>query len=120
MVVGPRRSDGRPRAKWHCGVGMMFRKPKWISRQKTSSAASDDHSSNDAPPSYSNPSGERSFEGLPEIVASFDPHEFDLGELVKRFRERRDLERSREKRSNAPSPGPAMEKKFDEDSIKKE
>jgi hypothetical protein len=120
MVVGPRRSDGRPRAKGHCGFGMMFRKPNWTSRQKTSSAASDGHSSNDAPPSYINSSGERSFEGLPEMVASFDPHQFNPGEFVKRFRERRALERSREKRSNAPSPEPVMEEKFYKDSINKE
>ena len=110
--MGPRGSDVRPRAKGHCGFGMMFRKPNWISRQKTSSATCDGHSSKDAPPSYINPSGERNFEGLPEIVASFDPHEFNLGELVKRFRERSALERSRERRSNAPSPEPVIEEKF--------
>jgi len=112
MVVGPRRSDGRPRAKGYCGVGMTFQKPKWMSRQKPSIAASDAHSFNDAPPSYINPSGERSFEGVPEMVASFDPHEFNLGELVKRFRERTALERSRKKRSNAPSPEPVRGEKF--------
>jgi hypothetical protein len=120
MVVGPRRSDGRTRAKGSCGVGMVFRKPKWMSRQKTLSAASGDHSSNDLPPSYIHASGEPSFEGLPEMVASFDPHQFNPGEFVKRFRERRALERSREKRSNAPSPEPVMEGKLYEDSINKE
>jgi hypothetical protein len=68
------------------------------------SAASDDYSSDDAPPGYIDLSSERGFEGLPEIVASFDPHEFNLKELVKRFRERRALKRSREKGSNTPSP----------------
>jgi len=120
MAVGPRRSDGRPRAKGHCGVGVVFRKPKWMTRQKTSSVASDDHSSDDAPPGYINLSGERRFEGLPEMAASFDPHEFNLRELAKRFHERRALERSREKRSNAPSPEPMIEEKFYENSINKE
>jgi hypothetical protein len=91
-----------------------------MSRQKTLSAASGDHSSNDLPPSYIHASGEPSFEGLPEMVASFDPHQFNPGEFVKRFRERRALERSREKRSNAPSPEPVMEGKLYEDSINKE
>ena len=120
IVVGPRRSDGRPRAKGHCGVGIMFRKPKWISRQKISSGASDEHSSDDAPPGYISLSSEHRFEGLPEMAASFDPHEFNLGELVKRFRERRAVERSREKQSNALSPEAVMEEKFYEDSINKE
>ena len=54
------------------------------------------------------------------MVASFDPHEFNLGELVKRFRERRALKRSREKRSNALSPEPVIDEKFYKDSINKE
>jgi hypothetical protein len=109
MVVGPRRSDGRPRAKGFCGVGMKFRKPKWISRRKTVNVASDGHSSYDeVPPSYA--SSESGFEALPEIVASFDPDEFNPGELLKRYHERR----SRGRRSGAPSPESVVEEEYHE------
>jgi hypothetical protein len=113
MVVGPRRSDGRPRAKQYCGVGMMFRKPKWISRQKILNATSDNQPCTDKVlPSYTDASGKDRFDGLPELFASFDPHEWNPDELLKRFRERR----SRERRSNAPSPESAVEEKFHEGS----
>ena len=76
------------------------------------SAASDDYSSDDAPLGYIDLSSERGFEGLPKMVASFDPYEFNLEELVKRFCERRALERSREKGSNALSLEPIIGEKF--------
>ena len=114
MVVGLRRSDGRPRAKRYCGVGVMFRKPKWISRRKTLNSVSDDQScSDDVPPSYTDTPSESEFEGLPELLASFDPHEWNPHELLKRFRERR----SRERRSNAPSPESTVEEKFPGESV---
>ena len=103
MAVGPRRSDGRPRAKGFCGVGMEVWKPKWMSRGKTLNAASGHHSSYDEiPPSYA--SGESGFEGLPEIVASYP------GELLKRYQERR----SRERRSCAPSPESVVKEEYHE------
>jgi hypothetical protein len=103
MVVGPRRSDGRPRAKGFCGVGMKFWKPKWMSRRKTLNVASSDHSSSDEiPPSYA--PGESGSEGLPEIVASYP------GELLKRYQERR----SRERRSCAPSPESVAKEEYSE------
>jgi hypothetical protein len=105
MVVGPRRSDGRPRAKGFCGVGMEVWKPKWMSRRKTLNAASNDHSSYDeVPPSYA--SGEGRFEDyMPGIVASYP------GELLKRYQERR----SRERRSGAPSPESVVKEEYHED-----
>ena len=113
MVVGLRRSDGRPRAKHYCGFGMMFRKPKWTSRRKTLNAVSNDQPcSDEALPSYADVPGGSRFDGLPELFASFDPHEWNPDELLKRFRERRSLERSRDIRSNAPSPESAVEEKL--------
>jgi hypothetical protein len=118
MVVGPRRSDGRPRAKRYCGVGMMFRKPKWISCRKTLNALPDRQPySDDVPPSYTDTPSETKFEGLPELLASFDPHEWNPDELLKRFRERRSRDRSRERRSNAPSPEATVEEKFHGESV---
>ena len=107
MVVGPRRSDGRPRAKGFCGVGMEVWKPKWMSRRKTLNAASDDCPSyGEVPPSHA--SGESGFEDyLPEIVASYP------GELLKRYQDKR----SRERRSGAPSPESVVEKEYYEDSV---
>jgi hypothetical protein len=103
IVVGPRRSDGRPRAKGFCGVSMKFWKPKWMSRRKTINAASDGQSYGEVPPSYA--SSESGFERLPEIAASFDPDEFSPGELLKRYHERR----SRGRPSDAPSPESEVE-----------
>jgi hypothetical protein len=100
MVVGPRKSHSRPGAKAYCGVSMKLRRPRFMSRAKTLSAASDGHSSSEELlPSYT----ESSPDGLPEALASFDPHEFKPGELLKRFRARRSRDRSRERRSGAPS-----------------
>ncbi|MAD85091.1 MAG: hypothetical protein CL912_19195 [Deltaproteobacteria bacterium] len=94
MWVGPRRSDGNARTKRYCGAGWMFRRPKWgVSRGKKLSSATEDRSSDDNPPSYTDASTQSSFEGLPKIAAKFDPHDFDLGELVKQFRDERSRER---------------------------
>ena len=57
------------------------------------SSATEDRSSDDNPPSYTDASTQSSFEGLPKIAAKFDPHDFDLGELVKQFRDERSRER---------------------------
>lgn len=79
-------------------------------------AVSDDQSySDEVPPSYADSPNESGFEGLPELFASFDPHEWNLDELLKRFRESRSCERSRERRSNVPSPESVVEEKFHED-----
>jgi hypothetical protein len=59
------------------------------------STATEDRSSDDDPPSYIDASTESSFEGLPKIAAKFDPHDFDLGELVKQFRDERSPDRSK-------------------------
>jgi hypothetical protein len=112
MAVGPRRSDNRPRAKEYYSVGIIFRKPKWISRQKTLSAASNNYSSDDAPLGYINLSSERGFKGLSKIITLFDLYEFNLKELIKRFRERRALKRSREKGSNTLSLELIIREKF--------
>ena len=101
MVVGPRRSDDRPRAKGFCGIGMEVWKPKWMSRRKTLNAASDDHSL--LLPRYASVEG--GFEGLPAIVTSYP------GELLKRYQERR----YRERRSGAPSPESVVEEEYYED-----
>lgn len=53
------------------------------------SIATEDRSSDDHPPSYINASTQSSFEGLPKIAAKFDPHDFNLRELVKQFRDKR-------------------------------
>ena len=75
-----------------------------MSRGKASNAVSDGHSSSDELlPSYTNTSEESSPDGLPEVLASFDPHDYNPGELLKRFRARRSRDRSRERRSGAPS-----------------
>ncbi len=106
MVVGPRRSDGRPRAKGFCGVGMEVWKPKWMSRRKTLNAVSDDCPSYDeVPPSHA--SGESGFEDyLPGIVASYP------GELLKRYQERR----SRGRQSGALLPESVAEEEHHEGS----
>ncbi len=110
MVVGPRRSDGGPRAKRFCGVGMMS--PKWMFQGKTLSVASNDQSSEKAPPSRADASSDCSREGLPEKIASLialcDLDEINPREFLKRFRARilheRFLEKgSRGRRSGAPS-----------------
>lgn len=54
------------------------------------------------------------------MAASFNPHEFNLGELVKRFYKRRALKRSRKKRSYTLLPEPIIKEKFYKDSINKE
>ena len=109
-MVGRRRSDGRPRANRDYGVGMTFRKPKWISRRKKLNATSDGQScSDEAPPSHTDSSGKGRSDGFPELFALFDPHELNPDELLNRFRERR----SRERRSNAPSPESAIEQKVE-------
>ena len=99
IVVGPRRSHGRPGAKGFCGVGMKFREPKWTFRRKTVCVVSDDHPSRDEIP-LTCASSESVFESLPEIVASFKPGQFSPHDLLRRYHERRD----RERRSSAPSP----------------
>jgi hypothetical protein len=120
IAVGPRRSNGRPRAKGHYSVSIIFQKPKWISRQKILSRASNKHSSNNAPLDYISLLSEHRFEGLPKIAASFNPHEFNLGKLVKRFRKRRAVKRSHEKQSNTLLPEAVIKEKFYKDSINKE
>jgi hypothetical protein len=99
MAVGPRRSDGRPRAKGFCGVGMEVWKPKWMSRGKTLNTASDDHSSHDK-----DASDENGREDLPEIIASYP------GELLKRYQER-----SRKRQSRAP-PESVVEEEYHDNS----
>jgi hypothetical protein len=54
------------------------------------------------------------------MATLFNPHEFNLGELVKRFCERRAIKRSREKQSNTLSLEAIIEEKFYKDSINKE
>jgi hypothetical protein len=98
MVVGPRRSDGKPRAKGFCGVGMEVWKPKWMSRRKALNAPSNDYCYDEVPPSYV--LGEGRFEDyLPGIVALYP------GELLKRYYERRSCKR----RSSAPLPESVVE-----------
>ena len=73
-------------------------------RAMGSKSRSDGFSSSDELlPSYTDTSEEGSLDGLPEALASFDPHEFNPSELLKRFRAARSRERSRERRSGAPS-----------------
>jgi hypothetical protein len=69
--------------------------------------ASDEHL-----PSYIDTPKESSLEGLPELAALFELDEFDLSELIKRFRPRRAEEKSRSKRSNALSLKPDMDEKL--------
>jgi hypothetical protein len=108
MWVGPRRSDGRSRAKRYCGAGWMFRRPK-LGVSRTSIATEDrssdddppryiDASTNDGPPRYVDASTQSSLENFLKIAARIDPHDFDLGELVKRFRDERSRIRSHERR----------------------
>jgi hypothetical protein len=88
--VGPRKSDGKSRARRYCGCGWMFRRPKWGgSWKKRPSTATDHPSSADDPPRYADASTQSSLETLPKIAAQIDPHDFDLGELVKRYRDER-------------------------------
>src|SRR5690348_6249731 len=95
MWVGPRRSNGNARTKRYCGAGWMFRRPKWgVSRGKKLSSTTEDRSSDDNPPSYIDASTQSNFEGLPKIAVKFDPHDFNLRELVRRFRDERSRERS--------------------------
>jgi hypothetical protein len=110
MFVGPRKSDGRPRAKGYCGVGVTFKRPRFMSHGKTANIVCDGHSSTDELlPSYTDTFEESSLDGLPEVLASFDPHEYAPGEFLKRFRARRSRDGSRERRSGAPSAESAVE-----------
>lgn len=116
MFVGPRKSHGRPRAKGYSGVGIMLRRPRFMSHWKTSNTGSNGHSSSDELlPSYIDASEESSPDGLPEVLASFDPHE-----LLERFRARRSRDRSRERRSGALSVESVMEEKSHEETANME
>jgi hypothetical protein len=85
-----------------------------MSRGKILKAASNGHSSSEELlPSCIN--SESSLNRLPSALTSFDPHEFNPGELLQRFRARRSRNRSHERRSSAPSVEsvePVMEEKF--------
>jgi hypothetical protein len=84
IFIGPRKSHGRPRAKGYYDVGIILRRPRFISRGKTLNAGSDGHSSSNEPlPRYTNTSEESSPDGFPEALASFDPHDYNPGELLK-------------------------------------
>jgi hypothetical protein len=101
MVVGPRRSDGRPRGKGHFGVGVMVQRPKWMTHVEALNAASYVNSpTEEVPPSYAESDREINSRGLHNLITSFDPHEFDLHELLKRFL----VKRSGEKESRTLSP----------------
>ena len=50
---------------------------------------------------YANTSEESSPDRFPEALASFDSHNYNLSELLKRFCARRSRDRSRERRSSA-------------------
>ena len=100
MFIGPRKSHGRLRAKGYCSISIILRRPRFISRGKTSNAGSNGYSSSDEPlPRYTDMSEESSPDGFPEALASFDPYDYNPGELLKRFRTRRSRDRSRERRS---------------------
>jgi hypothetical protein len=73
-----------------------------MSHGKTLNAGSDGHSSSNEPlPRYTDTSEESSPNGFPEALASFNPHDYNPGELLKQFRARRSRDRSRERRSGA-------------------
>jgi hypothetical protein len=92
-----------------------------MSRGKTSNAGSDGHSSSDELlPRYTDTSEESSPDGFPEALASFDPHDYNPGELLKRFRARRSRDRSRERRSGAPSVESIVEEKSHEETANME
>jgi hypothetical protein len=50
---------------------------------------------------YANTSEENSPDGFPEALASFNPYNYNLSELLKRFYARRSCDKSRKRRSNA-------------------
>jgi hypothetical protein len=53
-------------------------------------------------------------EWLPKLAASFvefDPHDFNLNLIQEEFRTRIAGDRARDRKSNAPSPDPAMDEK---------
>ena len=51
--------------------------------------------------SHINTSIESSPDGVPEVLVLFNPHEYNPGEFLKRFRARRTRDRSHERRSSA-------------------
>jgi hypothetical protein len=65
-------------------------------------------------------SEESSPDRFPKALASFDPHDYNPGELLKRFRARRSCNRSRERRSSAPLMEFIMEEKSHEETMNME
>jgi hypothetical protein len=102
IVVGPRRSDSRPRAKGFYSISIEVWKPKWMSRRKTLNTVLDNcPSCGEVPPNHI--SGESGFEDyLPEIVALYS------GELLERYQERR----SRRRRSGTLLPESVAEEEY--------
>jgi hypothetical protein len=102
MFVRPRKSNRRLRAKGYYRVSITFKRPRFMSHRKTANIICDGHSFiNELFLSYTNTFKERSLNGLPKVLASFDPHEYALGEFLKRFRARRSRNGSRERQSGA-------------------
>ena len=102
IVTGPKRPQGKPPAKEYFGISVILRRPRFIYRRKTLNTTSDYNSSFNKPPaSYIDTSSK--LDRLPELIALFDPHEFNPRELLNRFRKRRSCDTSRERRSGALS-----------------
>jgi hypothetical protein len=74
-----------------------------MSHGKIANIVCDRHSfTNELLPSYTNTCKGRRLNGLPEVLASFDPHEYALGEFLKRFRARRSRDGSYKRQLGAP------------------
>lgn len=104
MFIGPRKSQGKPKAKGYFNVSMKFQRLRFMLRGKALNAASDSYStSNELLPGHIDSTKESNLDGFPEALTNFDPHEYKLSEFAKRFRTRRTRDRSRNRRSGAPS-----------------
>jgi hypothetical protein len=73
-----------------------------MSHGKTLNTGSDSYSSSNKPLlRYTNISKESSPSGFPKALVSFNPHNYNPSELLKRFHTRRSRDRSYKRRSSA-------------------
>jgi hypothetical protein len=102
IFIGPRKSNRRLRAKGYYRVSVTFKRLRFIFHRKIANIVYDGHSFiNELLLSYTNTFKERSLDGLPEVLALFDPHKYAPGEFLKRFRAKRSRDGSRERQSGA-------------------
>jgi hypothetical protein len=92
MIVGPERREDKPRGKRYYGISVTLQRPTFMRRKETLKAISHKNTSSDTLlPSYVNTPKlewlpEKLPELLPQILISFEPHDFDFKQLGERYR----------------------------------